>query len=365
MKTIRDFAENFRNLNTGSGSTAKEVVWDNVTGTFVEVPAGTHIGSGEDVITSPDVKGFGSGEEPNPLPSKDRNWNWQEGGIFETDALKDKTAAIIGCGGLGSQVAEQLARNGIGRLVLVDFDVFKARNISRHVAGVSDLGRKKTDICEDIVRNINPYIEVEKYDVNICDHPQVLKEIVAKANIILACTDNNSSRFRVGSQLAESGKPGLFGRVLKRGQGIDCFLYRPGDACYGCLFGNNVIMEEEIRDAQAGLESGQIPAYASPEDIDILVQPGLPDDMLPLVYIMTKWAMLQIVDAEKYGLAGLKAAFGDTNYILFANRQEGQFQRWGTLAAPGTGPAIGRYYAMKITKNPDCMICMNDHENTE
>ena len=80
---------------------------------------------------------------------------------------------------------------------------------------------------------------------------------------------------------------------------------------------------------------------------------------------MTKWTMLQIVDAEKYGLAGLKAAFGDTNYILFANRQEGQFQRWGSLSAPGTGPAIGRYYAMKITKNPDCMICMSDHENKE
>ncbi len=67
---------------------------------------------------------------------------------------------IAGLGGLGSNIAVNLARTGIGQLHLVDFDVVDITNLNRQQYVVADLGRLKTEALRDYLARINPYCEV-------------------------------------------------------------------------------------------------------------------------------------------------------------------------------------------------------------
>lgn len=77
--------------------------------------------------------------------------------------LKGSFVTVIGLGAVGSYAVEGLARAGIGRLRLVDFDVVRASNINRQIYALgSTLGRHKADVAVERVLDINPHCRVEK-----------------------------------------------------------------------------------------------------------------------------------------------------------------------------------------------------------
>jgi tRNA A37 threonylcarbamoyladenosine dehydratase len=80
------------------------------------------------------------------------------------EMLSKSTVAVFGVGGVGSFAAEALARCGVGRIVLVDYDVVCITNINRQVhATVSTIGRPKVDVMKERINDINPSIEVLAY----------------------------------------------------------------------------------------------------------------------------------------------------------------------------------------------------------
>ncbi len=83
------------------------------------------------------------------------------------DAVKNAVVGIAGLGGLGSNIAIMLARLGVGKLIVADFDVVEPTNLGRQQYFVSHLGMKKTDAMRDLIKNINPYINVQTADVFI------------------------------------------------------------------------------------------------------------------------------------------------------------------------------------------------------
>lgn len=75
--------------------------------------------------------------------------------------LQQSTVMVVGCGAVGSFAVEALARSGIGRLILVDFDVIEPSNINRQLfALTSTVGQPKVDVAAIRVRDINPDIRV-------------------------------------------------------------------------------------------------------------------------------------------------------------------------------------------------------------
>src|SRR5881227_3162907 len=81
--------------------------------------------------------------------------------------LKLKAAKVlcIGAGGLGSPLIMYLAAAGVGTLRIVDFDVVDFTNLQRQIVhSTSDVGRKKLDSAEDTIREINPFVEVKKFE---------------------------------------------------------------------------------------------------------------------------------------------------------------------------------------------------------
>lgn len=76
--------------------------------------------------------------------------------------LRAASVAVFGLGGVGSYAAEALARSGIGRLTLVDFDLICATNLNRQIHALSEtIGRPKAEVMAERCRAINPDAAIE------------------------------------------------------------------------------------------------------------------------------------------------------------------------------------------------------------
>ena len=86
-------------------------------------------------------------------------------GDYKVLQLTEKTVLVLGVGGVGGYVCEALARSGIGKLIIVDFDLVDETNINRQIIAVdSTIGLKKVDVLEKRIKDINSGCEVIKID---------------------------------------------------------------------------------------------------------------------------------------------------------------------------------------------------------
>lgn len=82
-------------------------------------------------------------------------------GTESFERIKKKHIMIFGIGGVGSYIAEALARSGVGKLTLVDFDSVAIHNINRQIVALgSTLGQDKAEVMKERILDINPYCEV-------------------------------------------------------------------------------------------------------------------------------------------------------------------------------------------------------------
>ena len=78
-------------------------------------------------------------------------------------SLSDKCVVVAGLGGVGGYALEALARTGIGKLKIVDFDAVEESNINRQIIALnSTIGQQKTDLFEKRLKDINSKIEIIK-----------------------------------------------------------------------------------------------------------------------------------------------------------------------------------------------------------
>ena len=86
------------------------------------------------------------------------------------DLLQNKSVLILGIGGVGGYVAEALTRSNVGTLILVDFDIVDETNINRQIIALkSTIGKKKVDVLEERIKDINESCNVIKIDKFIDD----------------------------------------------------------------------------------------------------------------------------------------------------------------------------------------------------
>jgi tRNA A37 threonylcarbamoyladenosine dehydratase len=104
-------------------------------------------------------------------------------------ALHKKRVAVIGLGGVGGYAAEALARAGIGRFLLIDFDVVNLSNLNRQLLALhSTIGESKTDIMRKRILDINPKAEVEIMNVFLAQENRA--EIVKDLDYIIDAIDS-------------------------------------------------------------------------------------------------------------------------------------------------------------------------------
>lgn len=85
------------------------------------------------------------------------------------EKLKNAHVAICGLGGLGSNIAVMLSRIGVGHLHLIDFDVVEPSNLNRQQYFIRHIGMPKTEALPDLLKEINPYIEIKTDNVKLTE----------------------------------------------------------------------------------------------------------------------------------------------------------------------------------------------------
>jgi len=101
--------------------------------------------------------------------------------------LKGSCVGIAGAGGLGSAVAIALARVGLGRLVVVDFDVVEPSNLNRQQFFVDQIGMPKVEALAANLARINPYVQVTALQARLT--PENTPEIFREAQILVEAFD--------------------------------------------------------------------------------------------------------------------------------------------------------------------------------
>jgi adenylyltransferase/sulfurtransferase len=148
--------------------------------------------------------------------------------------LKQAKVAMVGAGGLGAPLGLYLAAAGVGRVGIVDFDVVDASNLQRQVIhGTKDIGRKKLDSAADRMRDINPNIEIDKYDAGLTSANAL--EILREYDLVVDGTDNFPTRYLVNDACVLLGKPNVYGSIFRFEGQATVFAYEDGP-CYRCLY---------------------------------------------------------------------------------------------------------------------------------
>lgn len=104
----------------------------------------------------------------------------------------NSTVAICGLGGLGSNIAVSLARAGIGKLILVDFDKVDISNLHRQQYKADQIGRFKTEALAENLREIVPYIKVETHAVAVTE--ENLEALLSEADLICEAFDRAEAK---------------------------------------------------------------------------------------------------------------------------------------------------------------------------
>jgi adenylyltransferase/sulfurtransferase len=148
--------------------------------------------------------------------------------------LKQARVLCIGAGGLGSPLALYLVAAGVGTLGIVDFDVVDFTNLQRQVIhGTSDVGRKKLDSAADTLREINPNIEIRKFETRLTSANAL--ELFREFDIIADGTDNFPTRYLVNDTCVLTGKPNVYGSIFRFEGQASVFATKEGP-CYRCLY---------------------------------------------------------------------------------------------------------------------------------
>ena len=103
-------------------------------------------------------------------------------------AFSTAVVAICGLGGLGSNIAIALARAGVGKLILIDFDRVDITNLHRQQYKATQIGMHKTDALSENLREINPYIMLEAHTERITEDN--LLTLLKDADIICEAFDD-------------------------------------------------------------------------------------------------------------------------------------------------------------------------------
>jgi sulfur carrier protein ThiS adenylyltransferase len=104
------------------------------------------------------------------------------------EKVRQATVGIMGLGGLGSPVAVALARIGVGRLVLADFDFVEPSNLNRQQYFIEQIGMKKTEALGDNILRINPYVKVELIDDRLTE--DTIPVLFQHVDVLAECFDD-------------------------------------------------------------------------------------------------------------------------------------------------------------------------------
>lgn len=276
--------------------------------------------------------------------------------------LSTAKVCVIGLGSGGSRVAWELAKSGVGRFLLVDYDRLEPANLSRHICGIRDLGRLKTRAVAEMLRETNPRVEVDVLEVDILQEPDLFETQLKGCDLLVAASGTGRSYSVLNEISVRIGIPAVYAGVWERASAGYVMRVVPGKgACFNCV-------HEAILKNAPETPASVIDYTLSPESQELASEPGLSVDIGIITLLQARLVLLLLQheanstlprEIDGYptyvlwvGQTLLLAAPEDgrklqdvrSDYFLWTNRQYKELEPFSILRAT-------------VPRRDDCAIC--------
>ncbi|MEE0434985.1 MAG: ThiF family adenylyltransferase [Peptococcaceae bacterium] len=160
----------------------------------------------------------------------------------ECALMCSKRVCVIGCGGIGGHLVDQLSRIGVGALRVVDGDVFEETNLNRQLlSDTTRLGKRKALVAAEHIASVNPEIDVEVYDVMLsADNASALLE---GCDLVFDALDTIDARRVLVKACNETHLPLVYGAI--RGWVAQAALILPGEPLVDILYPENAQLNDK------------------------------------------------------------------------------------------------------------------------
>lgn len=219
-------------------------------------------------------------------------------GSVNFSLLQTKLVTVVGVGMVGSQIARELAKCGVGRLRLIDHDVLERANLARHALDDRFLGWNKAEgmtiyLAEQIA-GIKTEALPRKIDGSVSE--ELLDRWLADADVVVAATDDHNTQRRIGRRTLLHGLPSIFPALFVEGGGEAVVQFDDQLPCFSCW--------DEFRPTTAPLRGAQAANYLALPVIFTslrlclgLLDPAAPDrEMMRAV-----WPPYQVFGLNRFG----------------------------------------------------------------
>jgi len=140
--------------------------------------------------------------------------------------LFNSRVTVVGCGGLGGYIVEQLARLGVGQIQVIDDDVFEDHNLNRQLySSLQVLGKTKASVAAQRVMEINPAVTVIPYNERLTYENGI--RLLQGSHVVADAVDNIDTRYQLAKVANELNIPLVHGAIAGW-YGHICTIY-PGD----------------------------------------------------------------------------------------------------------------------------------------
>ena len=255
----------------------------------------------------------------------------------------------VGVGSGGMVVLDLIAREReLGRVTLVDPDLYAERNVYRHIFPPKEVGRLKVDLAAEYLRERRPELRITTLAANITDasRQDEFTRIVSECDLGVCAVDNESAKYAFDALMRTHSKPWTLGEVLSGGIGGWVHRFFPNGACYGCVASH---LQRTVTEAP----QGPAPDYANP--ISAIAETTVPASKASIEAIASLHALLtlELLKDSKQPEALSQPQTGEAQVqtdlftsLLFT------LQR-----VPGVFEEALRTYRFRIPRAPGCLIC--------
>jgi molybdopterin/thiamine biosynthesis adenylyltransferase len=240
----------------------------------------------------------------------------------------------VGVGSGGMPVLDALAQDRrIGRITLVEPDVYQRHNVERHLFPLAGVGRLKAELAKEWLNDRRPELEVTVIVADLTDAAwqEQIETAISLADVGVCAADNETAKYHFDALMRRHGKPWTLGEVLSGGIGGFVHWFRPEGPCYGCVASH---LKRSIEE-----EKHVAPDYSQPGGA--VAEARIPASKAAIMAIAGLHAAVTQLLLEE------GAAFnpGFTSLLLTLRQVPDLFRE------------AFRPHRMTINRAPDCLIC--------
>lgn len=255
-------------------------------------------------------------------------------GVFSRDKLKESKVSLFGMGAIGSELADCLAKAGVGHLHLVDMDMLKAQNTVRHLCGSQSLYWPKPQaVAFRILQNAHHFVQVSPFIANVF-HKSPEELFPHSSSIGVSTIANDNTEGFLNEMAVRAKRTMFYARALRGGKAARIFRVIPGiDACKNCL---SLYFQGEDSTFVRVEDDLTLPVITT--ECNNPIRPASAAD-LKLIASLTTKIVLEYLE---------KGDSGANHWI------------WSTEELPGLSSSSETPYRMKkqfLDPHPECPVC--------